>query len=169
MTIPSVCPGHRCSATKTLWPMSANSPGWSWSELLAAVPSAASDNSVLKRLFSCFSVNAMYNHMIINYYLDKWGNQTIYWRTKSSSSFYLFAEKTLVKHEEELLTFDSGDLLNGLGGALGLFLGWSLLHICNECYKLAIRDNSMWMKLYNYTHHYYSFISVHHCVKQQQI
>ena len=39
----------------------------------------------------------------------------------------------MVKSEEELLAFGSEDLVNGLGGALGLFLGWSLLQIFNQC------------------------------------
>ena len=30
-----------------------------------------------------------------------------------------------------MLAFDFEDLVNGLGGALGLFLGWSLLYISN--------------------------------------
>ena len=58
------------------------------------------------------------------------------WKTSSSSAFYLSAEKSLVKTEEELLAFDFEDLVNGLGGALGLFLGWSLLHIFGEIFKL---------------------------------
>ena len=39
------------------------------------------------------------------------------------------AEKTSVEGQEELLVFDFEDLVNGLGGALGLFLGWSILYI----------------------------------------
>ena len=31
--------------------------------------------------------------------------------------------------QEELLVFDFEDLINGIGGALGLFLGWSILYI----------------------------------------
>ena len=42
-----------------------------------------------------------------------------------------------MKTEEELLTFDHEDLINGLGGALGLFLGWSLLYIFQQCFKMA--------------------------------
>ena len=41
----------------------------------------------------------------------------------------------MVKTEEELLAFGFEDLVNGLGGALGLFLGWSLLQIFNQCYQ----------------------------------
>ena len=65
-------------------------------------------------------------------YFFKISEETINWRALSSSAFYLTAEKTQVKTEEELLAFDFEDLVNGLGGALGLFLGWSLLHIFNE-------------------------------------
>ena len=39
------------------------------------------------------------------------------------------AEKTSVEGQEELLVFDSEDLINGIGGALGLFLGWSMLYL----------------------------------------
>ena len=41
----------------------------------------------------------------------------------------------MVKTEEELLAFGFEDLVNGLGGALGLFLGWSLLQIFNQFYQ----------------------------------
>ena len=39
------------------------------------------------------------------------------------------AEETSVEGQEELLVFDSEDLINGIGGALGLFLGWSILYL----------------------------------------
>ena len=39
------------------------------------------------------------------------------------------AEKTSVEGQEELLLFDFEDLINGIGGALGLFLGWSILQL----------------------------------------
>jgi len=47
-----------------------------------------------------------------------------------------------VKTEEELLAFDFEDLVNGLGGALGLFLGWSLLYMFNQFVHtlLIVRD-----------------------------
>ena len=54
--------------------------------------------------------------------------------------------------EEELLAFDFGDLVNGFGGALGFFLGWSLLLIFNQfiefvhkCYKILIEYLRMWV------------------------
>ena len=55
------------------------------------------------------------------------------WKHHWSSSFFLEAERTRVKNEEELLTFDYTDTLNGIGGAMGLFLGWSLLNILSSC------------------------------------
>ena len=42
------------------------------------------------------------------------------------------AEKTSVEAEEENLLFDFEDLVNGIGGAMGLFLGWSILSICKD-------------------------------------
>ena len=47
-----------------------------------------------------------------------------------------------MKTEEELLAFDFEDLVNGLGGALGLFLGWSLLYLFNQFVHtlLIVRD-----------------------------
>ena len=39
------------------------------------------------------------------------------------------AEKTSVEGQEELLVFDFEDLINGIGGALGLFLGWSIFFL----------------------------------------
>ena len=55
--------------------------------------------------------------------------ETITWDVDFSSVFYLMAEKTSVEGQEELLLFDFEDLINGLGGALGLFLGWSILSL----------------------------------------
>ena len=55
--------------------------------------------------------------------------ETITWAVDYSSAFFLMAEKTKVEGQEELLVFDFEDLVNGIGGALGLFLGWSFLHL----------------------------------------
>ena len=55
--------------------------------------------------------------------------RSIYWNVDYSSAFYLMAEKTSVEGQEELLVFDTEDLINGIGGALGLFLGWSILYL----------------------------------------
>ena len=53
----------------------------------------------------------------------------------------------MIKSEKELLAFDFEDLVNGLGGALGLFLGWSLLHIFNQCFQCVYHIRSMVSKL----------------------
>ena len=53
----------------------------------------------------------------------------------SSSAFFLSAEKTRIRLEEELVVFGFDDVVNGIGGALGLFLGWSILHIVLESYR----------------------------------
>ena len=55
--------------------------------------------------------------------------ETITWSADFSSAFFLMAEKTSVEGQEELLVFDFEDLINGIGGALGLFLGWSILYL----------------------------------------
>ena len=47
------------------------------------------------------------------------------------------AEKTSVEGQEELLIFDWEDLINGLGGALGLFLGWSILYLGKPSVELT--------------------------------
>ena len=57
--------------------------------------------------------------------------ETITWDVDYSSAFFLMAEKTSVEGQEELLVFDFEDLINGIGGALGLFLGWSILQLGN--------------------------------------
>ena len=53
--------------------------------------------------------------------------EPITWDVNYSSAFLLMAEKTIVEEHEELLVFDIEDLINGIGGALGLFLGWSVV------------------------------------------
>ena len=58
--------------------------------------------------------------------------EAITWAVNYSSSFFLMAEKTSVEAEEENLLFDFEDLINGIGGAMGLFLGWSILSICKD-------------------------------------
>ena len=59
------------------------------------------------------------------------------WEHSWSSSFYLVPEKTMVKIEEEFRIFDLSDTINGIGGALGLFLGWSVLHLANQATVLV--------------------------------
>ena len=49
------------------------------------------------------------------------------------------AEKTSVEGQEELLVFDFEDLINGIGGALGLFLGWSLLYLGKDINLLRLQ------------------------------
>ena len=65
-------------------------------------------------------------------------NERIEWKLPSSSAFFLSAEKTRIRLEEELVVFGFEDVVNGIGGALGLFLGWSILHIVLESYRSVI-------------------------------
>ena len=72
------------------------------------------------------------------------------WKHNWSSSFFLVAEKTLIKYEEELLAFDISDTLNGIGGAMGLFLGWSVLYIVSQCSSaIWLCMKSFFMKITN--------------------
>ena len=55
------------------------------------------------------------------------------WKQNWSSAFYITAENTLVKKEEEFWVFDKSDAINGIGGAMGPFLGWSILSMFQKC------------------------------------
>ena len=48
------------------------------------------------------------------------------------------ADKTMVRKEEEFWVFDLSDTINGIGGALGLFLGWSGLYLATQ-FVIVIR------------------------------
>ena len=62
-------------------------------------------------------------------------SERITWLVSWSSAFFLSADNTRVRVEEELEVFGVEDVVNGVGGALGLFLGWSILYIVMESYK----------------------------------
>ena len=61
-------------------------------------------------------------------------SERITWRVSWSSAFFLSADNTRVRVEEELEVFGIEDVVNGVGGALGLFVGWSILYIVMEGY-----------------------------------
>ena len=54
-----------------------------------------------------------------------------------SAAFFLSAEKTMIDRNEEFLVFDISDMINGIGGAMGLFLGWSVLFLIEQCAHLT--------------------------------
>ena len=64
-------------------------------------------------------------------------SELITWKHNYSSAFYLGAKMTEVRREEEFWVFDASDTLNGIGGALGLFLGWSVLYLMNQLTTVA--------------------------------
>ena len=70
---------------------------------------------------------------ILQYQLFQCRKKDITWKHDWSSSFFLTAERTMVRKEEEYLVFDEADTINGIGGALGLFLGWSILYLVTQC------------------------------------
>ena len=51
------------------------------------------------------------------------------WRRNITSAFYLAAKRSLFRKEEEFWMFQFFDAINGIGGALGLCLGWSGIYI----------------------------------------
>ena len=76
--------------------------------------------------------------------------EDITWKHNWSSSFFLEAERTMVKYEEELWAFDFDDTLNGIDGAMVLFLGWSLLNILSYCSSGTWRTmQSLYWKMAN--------------------
>ena len=61
------------------------------------------------------------------------------WKRDLASAFYLIAESSVQRVEEEYLVFDMSDAMNGIGGAMGLFLGWSILYLMQKC-GTAVRN-----------------------------
>ena len=76
---------------------------------------------------------------ILEYHYKKHKQEEVTWKQDWSSAFYLHAETTKQRLEEEYWVFDSSDALNGIGGALGLFLGWSLLFILQKFLTMCLK------------------------------
>ena len=71
------------------------------------------------------------------FHFTKTKEEVANWKRDWTSAFYLTAEDTSVKKEEEFWVFDLSDSINGIGGAMGLFLGWSLLFLFQKCASTA--------------------------------
>ena len=63
------------------------------------------------------------------------------WKHDWSSAFYLAPSKTEFRQDKEFLVFDKSDTINGIGGAMGLFLGWSVLYLIHQ---LSAIVNTIW-------------------------
>lgn len=72
---------------------------------------------------------------VSHYSLAECKSVPVTWKHDWSSAFYLAAEKTEVRQEEEFWVFDLSDTINGIGGAMGLFLGWSILYLIHQLVK----------------------------------
>ena len=59
------------------------------------------------------------------YFFTETREENITWKHNFSSSFYIRARRSAFKKEEEFWVFQLSDAINGIGGALGLCLGWS--------------------------------------------
>ena len=71
------------------------------------------------------------------YSFTKTREENITWKHNYSSSFYLSAKRSLFRKEEEFWAFQLSDAINGIGGALGLCLGWSGAYIVTEVINVA--------------------------------
>ena len=76
---------------------------------------------------------------VIKFQFIKIKQEDVDWKHDWSSAFYLAAETSLLRREEEYLVFDMSDTVNGIGGAMGLFLGWSLLFLVRQLASV-VRD-----------------------------
>ena len=71
--------------------------------------------------------------------------EPVTWKQDWSSTVFLTAENTMVRIEQEFWVFDISDMINGIGGAMGLFLGWSLLKIAfvgKQLLQFFLRDTA---------------------------
>ena len=56
------------------------------------------------------------------------------WKHDWLSAFYLAPKTTEVAKTEEFLVFDLSDTKSGIGGSLGLFLGWYVLYMIQNIF-----------------------------------
>ena len=84
---------------------------------------------------------------IKQFHFTKSKEEVANWKRDWSSAFYLHAENTILKKEEEFWVFDMSDTINGIGGAMGLFLGWSLLFLLQKC---ASSSQNLFRKCFDY-------------------
>jgi len=67
------------------------------------------------------------------------------WARNWSSAFYLDVKTSSYIHQTEFYAYDVGELASGLGGFMGIFLGWSFLSMMAKIYEgmeeMAVR---MW-------------------------
>ena len=55
--------------------------------------------------------------------------EKVTWKIHWSSSFYLDVKTSSFTRQDEFYAYDIWDLTSGLGGLMGLFIGWSFLSI----------------------------------------
>jgi hypothetical protein len=76
---------------------------------------------------------------VLKYSFTKARNKNISWKHDYSASFYLSAKQSLFRREEEFWAFQLSDAINGIGGALGLCLGWSGAYVATEVVDIVKR------------------------------
>ena len=55
--------------------------------------------------------------------------EVVTWKMDWSSTFYLDVKTSSFTRQDEFYAYDIWDLTSGLGGLMGLFIGWSFLSI----------------------------------------
>lgn len=65
------------------------------------------------------------------------------WGRNWSASFYLDVKTSSFTSQDEFYAYDIWDLTSGIGGLMGLFIGWSFLSIIFLFYGLAERIMEM--------------------------
>ena len=76
---------------------------------------------------------------MLKYTFTETRKENITWKHDYSASFYLSAKQSLFRREEEFWAFQLSDAINGIGGALGLCLGWSGAFVVTEVVDIVKR------------------------------
>lgn len=57
------------------------------------------------------------------------------WGRNWSAAFYLDVKTSSFTHQTEFYAYDIWELTSGLGGLMGIFLGWSFLFVIVQIYQ----------------------------------
>ena len=93
---------------------------------------------IVSEVISCFK---MYNicSWKRTYHIVEKTKEEADWGRNWSASFYLDVKTSSFTRQDEFYAYDIWDLTSGLGGLMGLFIGWSFLSIIFLLYELSER------------------------------
>ena len=100
----------------------------SWKEI-NAYDSLQAENKALSWFEITKGTGCQTSCMVKSFKFAECKMKKVTWIHNWSSAFYLAAKTTEVMKTEEFLIFDLSDTISGIGGSLGLFLGWSVLYM----------------------------------------